>query len=728
VPKSSASRKELIQDLILVTLIFCLVVILSATGVLQYVDWKIFDLMINLHRSTPVHRDNVVFVCIDQKSLEFFDRETGNGWPWPRDFYGRIVWHLVDCGAKAVVFDVIYSENDIDRTYITGEESDNEFAAAIDGSGVTYLAVVGEETSISDNIIHDIPLFLDDHGEIYDMLPGLTVYKSAVFPLKKFMDGARGLGLVNPMPEADGIHRRYTLVSKLDDRYVQSLAYVVAKDVMEEKAFRERILRHFGGNSVIDDEGKLTINWYGKGGTGRGLEGDDAVFQYYSFAAVMGSALDIEKGEEPIVPKEAFRDKIVIIGSNAPGLFDLKATPFTHRNLYPGMEIHATVIENLLAGDFIPRVPSWVIFLVMAVITALMFAFHRTVRNLRAFIVLFVILVAAEAAAGYGVFALKSSLLDTAELFGTTIFVFAGLVITGYFHETKEKRVLRGHFGRYVNETVMNEILENPNTVDFKGRTIHATVMATDIQGFTSISEKLQAHEVVARLNDYLSEVSELLIDNGAYINKYIGDAILALYGAFEEPDHMKKACYAAVYAQKIISKRNEQAELSGDIPFITRMGVTTGEMTMGNIGSRRKIEYTVIGDTVNTAFRMEGLNKYYRTRILVGEVTKQGAGDGFEFRLLDVLRVKGKETPEKVYELMGVAGDVDPERLRRRDEFENALTLYREQRFTEAREIFTRLAAEGDGTSEMFLERCEIFIAEPPPSDWDGVWTMTSK
>ncbi len=727
-PKSPVSRKELWQELILIVLVLLLMATMSVTGVLRYVNWKAFDVMITLDRRPPVHKDNVVFVCIDQQSLDYFDEETGNGWPWPRDFYGRTVWHLMDCGARAVVFDVIYSENDIDRSYITGEQSDDEFAAAIEASGITYLAVAGEEESITDNIMPDSGFFLEEHVPAFETLGNVKQYRSAVFPLEKFVDGARGLGMVDHDPEDDGILRRYPLVAKLDGRYVPSLAYAVVRDILGDEE-RGRIVDLIENDrTVIDDEGTFLVNWYGRGDSGRGREGSDGVFMYYSFVATLLSAINMEQGKEPIIPPEVFRDKIVIIGSNAPGLLDMKSTPFTYQSIYPGMEIHATAIENLLAGDYIARAPFWLLYLLMTVIAAVLFAFKKSIVSLRAFIAFFIVLVIIEAGAIYGVFVSKSLFIGAAEVLGTSTFVFAGLVISGYFQETKEKRVLRSHFGRYVNETVMNEILENPNTVDFEGRTIDATIMATDIQGFTSISEKLKAHEVVARLNGYLSEVSELLIDNGAYINKYIGDAILALYGAFEEPDHMKRACLAAVNAQKIIQNRVEEAEKNGDIPFITRMGITTGEMTMGNIGSERKIEYTVIGDTVNTAFRMEGLNKYYGTRILVGERTKQGAGDGFEFRLLDILRVKGKETPERVYELMGIAGEIDSERLRRRDDFEAAIELYRQQRFTEAKEMFARLADEDDYAAGVFAGRCDTFLAEPPEPRWDGVWTMTSK
>jgi adenylate cyclase len=423
-----------------------------------------------------------------------------------------------------------------------------------------------------------------------------------------------------------------------------------------------------------------------------------------------------------------FRDKIVVIGSNAAGLLDLKATPFTHISLYPGMEIHATAIENMLTNDFIRFTPRWILVAVMSAIAFLLFIIDRIFHSLRLFIGSFFMLALLELVAAYFFLTAIGRWIPVVDILSATMFVFAGLVISGYFHETKEKRLLKRSFGRYVNETVLNEILSNPQAVDFRGRTIRATIMATDIEGFTGISEKLLPHEVVKRLNDYLSEVSGTLIDNDAYINKYIGDAILALFGAFGEPGHERTSCMAAVKVRDIVQRKIEEAKLSGEAPMVTRFGIATGEMTMGNIGSELKLEFTVIGDTVNTAFRFEGLNKFYRTTIIVGDQTMIAAGDIFEFRQLDIIRVKGKETPEVVYELLGLKGDIPPEKLTICSEFERAGELYRERRFEEALEIYSRLAKEGDGPSEVFEGRCRQFMTEPPQPEWDGVWVMLRK
>jgi adenylate cyclase len=319
--------------------------------------------------------------------------------------------------------------------------------------------------------------------------------------------------------------------------------------------------------------------------------------------------------------------------------------------------------------------------------------------------------------------------LPSIGMYLSTTLVFVGLVTSGYFTETREKRLVRRYFERYVNDSVLEQILANPNSVDLKGHVIDATIMATDIRDFTHISEEMDPYDVVSRLNDYLEEVSEVLIDRGAFINKYIGDAILALFGAFKvERSHQEQACRAALDAMKVIARKAGEARARGEAPFITRFGLNTGRMTMGNIGSARKIEYTVIGDAVNSAFRLESLNKFYGTLILASEFTREGAGDGFEFRLLDALQFKGKDRPVRVYELLGEKGGVEEAILRRRDAYERAFGLYTARKFGEALEEFSRLRAEGDDAANVLEKRCRLFLETPPAEDWTGVWKMDEK
>lgn len=716
--KKSGPRKKLFIDLLLTCFIFCLITILSYQKSFDFLNWKFFDVLINIHRNVPEQRDNVVIICIDQKSLDFIYKNMKLTWPWPREYHAQLVRYLAGYGARAILFDVIFSEPDIDRTNASpGEVCDTDFGNAIEESGITYLSAALQKEIVYENPFDD-KIFLPENNAFYKL--HLDNQDSAVFPLSVLSKGAVGVGFADCIPEDDGIVRRYPLVFKFGDKYVSSTGFNIALDLMDEQTLKHNILNYFGKNTLIDKEGKTLLNWYGKGGP-------DGVFTYYSYHAVLASSLLEERNEPPLFPPDIFKDKIIIIGSNAPGLFDLKPTPFTHEELYPGFEIHATAIENFLSNDFIYRIPWWIVVISIALSAVILVAINNYYKNLRIFILIFFVLIISEIVISY-VLISKNMWMPVIDVISTTAFVFVGLIIAGYFSESKDIRLIRKQFERYVSDAVLEEILANPTSVDLEGRTLYATVMATDIADFTSISEKLTPREVVSRLNDYLSEVSEVLIDNRAFINKYIGDAILAVYGAFEELDHKRNACLSAVNALKIVNEKIEQARLEDQTPLITRFGITTGEITMGNIGSARKTEYTVIGDAVNSAFRLEGLNKFYNTTILVSEYTKEGAGDDFEFRWLDVLRYKGKVTPVSIYELLGMKGEVDNDKLRIRDEFEEALKLYQKKKFSEAKSVFARLFEEGDKPSRVFNKRCEDFIQSPPPPDWTGVWIMLRK
>lgn len=709
----SDKQKRLAYDVLLTALIFMLMLSLYARGTFQSLDWKLFDELINFHRSTPEHRENVVIVCIDEISLAYFQGR-GNDWPWPRDFYAYLTKYLTSCGAKAIVYDAIFSDPDFDNKGL-----DEEFGNAIRESGRTYLVAAANKDTIPENP-HYESFFLPDDTFLKHYKVGSYTY--AVFPISVLSEGARGIGLSTEEQEDDGIFRRYILALKIKGKYMPSIGYAVTRTILGENLIRDILFDRTGKSAFMDRDGKLLLNWYGKSGP------TDGVFTYYSFHGVIASSIQVENGQTPLIPPEAFKDKVVIVGSNAEGLLDLKATPFSSTDdPYPGMEIHATAIENFLANDFIRRMPPWVVVSLMTAGTVLMFGAFKLLKNLRLFIVTFAVCLVAEIAAAYWLLT-ENIWMKWIEVFGATTFSFLGLIISGYFSETKDKKILRNTFERYVSDSVLEEIFENPDVVDFKGRDLTATVMATDIQGFTSISEKMTAPQVVSRLNDYLSEVSETLIDNGAFINKYIGDAILAVFGAFGDRNHQRNACLAGLEAMKVIERKIHEAEANNLTPFITRMGVTTGKLSMGNIGSNRKLEFTVIGDTVNSAFRLEGINKYYSTRMLMSEFTKEGAGDSLEFRQIDTLCFKGKATPVRVYEFLGMDGQVSSEKLRQRDRYQDALAFYIEGNFKKALEMFEQLAAGGDAPSHVLKERCEDFLLKSPGPEWDGVWTMFSK
>jgi adenylate cyclase len=708
--------KKIKFNLILTFLILCFSVVLSFNNSLDFLNWKFYDALVKIHRKEPVKQKDIVIINIDQSSIDTVSKNLKHYWPWPRDFYAQITTFLASCGAKAIIFDIIFSEPDTDRIQANGADCDNSFGEAVKESGITYLTAVLRD-SVSQNSL-DGNIFLEKTP--YFLKLKKKIYSVAGFPIPVLSQGAKGICFANSEPESDNIIRRYSLVFKYRDGFVSSTAYEVARNVLPKETLEKNINSYFGKNTKVDNEGKILINWYGRGGP-------DGVFINYSFHAALISSTQLETGEKPLISPDCFKDKIVFIGSSAEGLLDLKTTPFTSLKEYPGVEVHATALANILNNDMMYNLPRWILLISMFLVSILLFIFNNVYKNLKTFIVLFFGLLVFEVLLSY-ILITGNLWMPGADLIVNTTLVFTGLVISGYFSETKDKRLLRKQFERYVNDNVLEEILANPLSVDVKGRAVNATILATDIADFTTISESMSSREVVSRLNNYLSETSEALIEHGAFINKYIGDAILAVFGAFEEGNHRKNACLGALRALSIINKKISEAKEKGEMPLHTRFGITTGEVTLGNIGSERKTEYTVIGDAVNSAFRLEGLNKFYGTTMLVSEYTREGNENEFEFRWVDTLRYKGKISPVKVYELLGLKGEVNEKVIINRDKYEDALHLYMKRNFTEAMNTFSILAQEGDKASEILSGRCENFIKNPPVDEWDGVWVMMRK
>jgi adenylate cyclase len=311
--------------------------------------------------------------------------------------------------------------------------------------------------------------------------------------------------------------------------------------------------------------------------------------------------------------------------------------------------------------------------------------------------------------------------------------VFVSLGSTGYKYvlEEKGKRLLRSALSQYLAEDLVSSVLDNYDEVKLGGDRRDVTLFFSDIAGFTTLSEKMEPEELVRFLSVYLKEASDIIMKEKGFINKYEGDAVMAIWGAFrEQPDQAKLACAAALEQQEKIAELNARFRLEFGFEIGVRMGINEGPAVVGNIGSAgKKIEFTALGDTVNTASRFEGINKLYGTLICVGESVKEAAKDAFVFRRLDSIMVKGKDKPTAIYELVGRAGEVPDSRREMIAEFERALALYVEGKVSEARGIFERLWKDyRDPPSEVFFERCGKLVEEGVPAGWTGVYRATEK
>ncbi len=683
---------------------------LSSLG--KSVELNALDIQFRLAQNSRTPDSNIVIVTIDQNSLQYFKKTIKTGWPWPRDFYALTTGYLARSGAKAIIYDFQFSEPDQDRVNSSGAENDKNFADSIKSAGNVYLATILAKQEEEDQPGDSLVKFSAIRSKVKQTQR--FDFNKSYSPLIQFQEAAKSVGVVNFAQDDDGVCRRIALEYSYQGKNLFALSYNIYKDL-------------FGDQRPIDEKIKspYLIYWYGKGGP-------DGVFKYYSIHAVIASALKEQNGILPDISPREFKDKIIFIGSNAPSLFDLKNTPFTYLEPYPGVEIHATAMSNFLSQDFIGEISHWWI-LIIAILFALFISYISN-YNENIVVSTFVLL------ATIFVFLLISSQLFVRELVSVHVvfplfsMVFTYIISIGWNFATegRNKRQIQKIFGQFVNPYVVKQLSSDPEKVELAGEEVEASIMFSDIEGFTTISESKKPKELVEFLNNYFSTANDIFFKHDGTIDKFIGDAVMVQFGIpLKNPNHRLLATRAAYEFSQVVKEMTREANSKGEPVFSTRIGINTGNMVVGYIGGRSKKEYTVIGDTVNLASRLEGVNKFYGTSLMISETTANDqVRDEFLLREMDIMRVKGKNLPIKIYEVVCKREEISEQILKIVQTFESGLVLYREQQWNDAISMFKTVlnSKPDDYASKMYIERCEECRKNPPPKKWDGVYVMTSK
>jgi len=438
-----------------------------------------------------------------------------------------------------------------------------------------------------------------------------------------------------------------------------------------------------------------------------------------------------------LTPREAFEGKVVLVGATATGIYDLRVTPFSEDT--PGVEIHAQVIDSILKKDFL-QTPEWeknyvfAVLIGLALVMAVLLPLMGAVRG--AFLTL--ALLGSILAVDYFYFFLGKGYWLPVIYQGVQVgSLFLLITVYRYATEEREKRFIKDTFGRYLAPSVVEHLTRNPQLLKLGGETLELTAFFSDVRGFSTISEKLNtAEDLVELLNEYLSAMAGVIEEYEGTIDKYEGDAIIAFWGApVHFPDHALKACYACLDQQRKLVELREKWASDGKWPeivhdFRVRMGLNTGPMVVGNMGSVGRMNYTIMGDAVNLAARLEGANKAYGTYIMISEDTYELVKGYVEARELDLLRVVGKEEPVKVYELICRKGEMSDAKSGLLEVYEQALSYYKKRNWAKAMETFRKALQidPEDGPSRTYVERCRLYMESPPPPDWDGVYTLTEK
>lgn len=687
------------------------VLLLYSGGLLETYELRTYDQLCRWH-ATPAPAE-IVLVAVDGGSLGA-GRQQGINWPWPRQMYAPILQMCTAAGARAVVFDVLFTEP---SSY--GVEDDEMLAEALKQNGRAFLPLM---LLRADRPLGPLDKEILQRIGIPEANPAprnRPLFLSLIPPVAELAKQAEGLGNVAIPPDSDGLYRRIPLLSSCRGTQVPSLALAAFRQVSGfSSVFWERKALRAGDVRIpLDATGSFLLRFYA-----------ERSFQRFSAFNVIQSFQALEQGGQPIYPLQSFRDKIVFVGFTAPGLLDLKPTPVS--SVYPGMAIHATLLANLLHRDFRERIARGAVLALalgvafIAAVTVLLVSslwlLASLVLGFAIGLLLFIFL------------AFRLNLwVDGILLFASLGLSFSFSAAFSYATEGRQRRQIKQVFSHYMSDVLIHDLLSHPEKLRLGGERRVLTVFFSDLAGFTTLSEKLAPEEVVILLNRYLTAMTDIILESGGLIDKYEGDAIMAFWGApVLQEDHAVRACFAALENQARLIELREEFARTGLPPVHARIGINTGEMIIGNMGSSQRFDFTVIGDSVNLASRLEGAGKEYGTRILISEDTFRQAQHAVEVREIDLLRVKGKEVPVRIFELLCRKGELDARGEEVRALFAGGLALYRRREWERAEAAFTRVLeiAPEDGPAKTFQRRCEMLKKTPPPEDWDGVYELTTK
>jgi adenylate cyclase len=679
---------------------FALALLIHLLGLFRPLEWKSWDLRLRLFSDPSRASRDIVIFLIDQYSLDVYEKEQGLTWPWPRQLYSAVIDYLRTAGAKAVFFDLTFTEG---SRY--GVEDDENFAGAMVRAGNVFLPLALSQT---DEFFEEQPETLLKRFDLASSSVPQKSFpeaRSASLPVSVLLEACRGAGNVLFRPDSDGIFRRLPLAYRFSGMSIPSIPLALARFLG-----REEELSHI----PLDAEGGLIIRYHGPAGT----------YKSYSLAAIINSWARLEEGLEPQVRPEEFSGKIVLVGGSAPGLLDLRPTPLS--SVYPGVEIQAAALDNILHRDFIRSQPRLLFVVLLFVFSLLTAAGASLLRKIWLQVVFFLICLALPFAAAWLAFVAGVWLEFVGPEFAVTSgFIAASLL--NYGVEGKQRRFIKGVFSHYLSPEVIDRIIDNPSLLRLGGERREVTSFFSDVAGFTTISEALSPEELVNFLNEYLSEMTEIILRSGGTLDKYEGDAIIAFWNApLDQPDHALRACRAALGCQARLAELGPRFREKAGRPVTVRIGLNSGPAVVGNMGSSRRFDYTAMGDTINLAARLEGACKLYQVSVLVGEETYSQIKDALLAREVDTIRVVGKTRPVNVYEIVCEKSDASAANTERIGVFAEAREAYKNRAWDKAMELFGRIQA--DPLSGLYIARLQSLQQNPPPGDWDGVFVLKEK
>jgi adenylate cyclase len=708
--------RRILQGLAVGTAGALLAVGLWLLGALDLFEFKTWDMREQLFARSGAATDRIVTILLDQASLDWMKTENSLGFPWPRETHGAIADFCARAGAKALVFDIFYTEP---SSY--GVSDDESFNASIRENGAVVGGMfIGRSVATQKSWppdLRDAGISLQGLPEwIAAVKPAALDFPFANFPIEPLASSFRVLGDTNPFMDADNVYRRLALFGRFDGRVVPALglaAYLAGNPGAHSFSIKPGILEVDGKAVPIDSEGRAILRF----------RGPTMTHTTYPADAIIQSELQIRNGETPNIDPAVLKGKYVFFGYSAPGLFDLRNSPM--RNAYPGVEVHVTLLDNLLSGDFLKSPPLWATILMIVVVCMAAAVTVSSVSRAWYNAVVYIVFIPLIPALGIAAYALGYWVQIVAGTLGTAVSLI-GSSILNYATEGKQKRYLKGAFKQYLSPVVIEQLIAHPERLKLGGERRELSIFFSDLQGFTSLSEMLSPEELTALLNEYLSAMTDIIQAEGGTIDKYEGDAIIAFWNApLEQEDHAVRAIRAALSCQAELARLRPGFKARVNKDLFMRIGMNSGPAVVGNMGSRTRFDYTMLGDAVNLAARLEGINKQFRTYTMVSATTLELTKGAFPARELSRVAVVGRKEPVTVYEPM-----LQEEYAARKpalEAFDRGLRLFYAGKFGEAARIFEGNAS-ADPASAAYAEKCRELLKSPPEGAWNGVWVMTSK
>jgi len=739
--KSGKTKSGLLTKLVTSTIVALLTILLSGDFVLSIkpikeLELKSIDEKFNRRGAVPFKdsTSNVIILEITRNTFKGMP-EAYKKWPYPREFFARVIRNLNNAGVKAIGVDLLMESSNI---FSPADDSTIIEAILEKGNVVVAGKTFDENRNTPGNVQVEVENLKEDYG-------------SFLFPVDS------SIGIVQVTADNDGVHRRYYpfAYSETSKRSVPTFSFAVLNKWFGIKPLQLAGLEE-GYFKVSDrmipryDDVSMLVNIYGSSRT----------FPHVDFIDVLddanfSTAEEIEYGTElniwddpdaGLLHSGMFKDKIVLIGSTLEEDRDVIPVAFATgdkggSNTIYGVEFHANVIQNVLENNYIVRFPYWaeILFILLFVFASFFLSSWLRDLKLRMSWIVEIINVVVVFLLVIGIREISTQLFIHQKMLLSYVGIDLGIIL-GYISSTalyfilerKQKTQIKGMFSQYVDKSMVDQLIANPDKLQLGGEKKYLTVFFSDIAGFSTFSETMDPEDLVKFLNQYLSAMTETVMANRGTLDKYIGDAVMAFWGApIPLENHAQLACKTALQQQAIMNEMRKKWAEEGKPVVQMRIGINTGDMVVGNVGGTQRFDYTLMGDNVNLGSRLEGANKAYGTYIMIADSTYELVKDEFLTRELDLLVVKGKTHPVKVYELIAAVGDeIEPKRKQCLQLYCEAMTKYRVRDFEGALRKFNEALAVDpeDGPSKVYVERAKHYIESPPDENWDGVFKLTTK